>query len=809
MLYYSKRSVCLGEVFRYTIIVDPSFKEFEETSCKRLWLRIKNTTSHIFRAGYFKGPYTLYVSVRRDDYSVGKPSLDFMPQYCPNLNTGCSFWVELPLVFEESFEDSKTVPFLKKKGWIVDIISQIVFTKSARVYFEFSLSTSKQKIYWENYFGIVEIKNVSIKVFEQDTKQLWSIDKSLKENGVSGSDSLEKNIHFVVLTHGLHSNVSADLFYLKERIEVEGRLKGEKLVVSGYNGNVCLTDKGIEYLGKRLAEWVLKEVGWFENEKPYYQKISFIGHSLGGLIQLYAIGWIWIRTEGKFYDVSNNGLVPVNFITLATPWLGLFAENPKYITKALEFGIVGRTGKELGFTMKYDKGACSKHIGETDNHLPLLRTLSLEKSPFRKALKLFKRRTLYSNIINDGIVPLRTSSLFFLDWKNIDYFEKKNLNQYQKGALYSIQTERNYQDHHEQKNNDESINTSSSSQIEPTMSSNVSMQTNATSFSLTMPHIEEFCCSDNNKSNNSKFESTILDTSKNMGFLNEVESTMNSQSSLKEFFIFKPSRTSPSKTDVQLPLYLNSMYPYNSVSYDCDSLKLIKNNHILDSSKTGESMNTLSFISSFKNYFKNKHDRNNWKIKRDKQNKTIRSNDSYYTCSHQKADFIPKMSFFQSASKVLKPPLPKKDYFINPCRTKTIVHDQYYYPDDILKKFSKLYSKLSIISENGKNSIKRNKVFKEKLKLQEKIAKEWHSDMVWRKVLVYLEPDAHNNIICRRMFVNAYGWPVIEHLASNHFGKDPKDESNNKLELEKETYNNNLVNHTKINDDIFIHNNEI
>ncbi|QSL65320.1 hypothetical protein MERGE_002630 [Pneumocystis wakefieldiae] len=756
---------------------------------------------------YYLSPYTLYVSVRRDDYSVDRPCLGFLPQYCPNLNTGCSFWVELPLVFEESLQDSETGPFFPKKGWIVDIISQMVFTKSERVYFDFSLSTSKQKIYWESCFGVVEIKNAPIKVLEQDTKELWSIDRGLRENGASGDESSEKNVHFVVLTHGLHSNVSADLFYLKERIETEGRLKGEKLVVSGYNGNVCLTDKGIEYLGKRLAEWVLKEVGWFENEKPHYQKISFIGHSLGGLIQLYAIGWIWIRTEGKFYDISNNGLVPVNFITLATPWLGLFAENPKYITKALEFGIVGRTGKELGFTMKYDKGACSKHIGETDNHLPLLRTLSLEKSPFRKALRLFKRRTLYSNIINDGIVPLRTSSLFFLDWKNIDCLEKKNLDQHQKSAIYSIQTEKNDQDHHEQKNNDESINTSVSSQIEPTMSSNISMQTNATSFSLSMPHIEESCYSDINKSNNSKAESTIIDTSKNTELLNEIESTTSLQSSAKEFFIFKPGSASPSKTDVRSP-YLNSIYSYNSASHNSDSLKLIKNNHILDSPGRGESRNTSFFISSFKKYFKNKHDRNNSEIKQDKQDKTISCNNSDYACSYQKVDSIPKMGFFRSASKVLRPPLPEKDYFINPCRAKTIVHDQYYYPDDILKKFSKLYSKLNIISENGKGSVKGGKIFKEKLRLQEKIAKEWHSDMVWRKVLVYLEPDAHNNIICRRMFVNAYGWPVIEHLVSNHFGKDPKDEFNNKLELEKETYNNSLVNHTKINDDIFIPNNE-
>ncbi|KAJ8137432.1 hypothetical protein OY671_009355, partial [Metschnikowia pulcherrima] len=40
----------------------------------------------------------------------------------------------------------------------------------------------------------------------------------------------------------------------------------------------------------------------------------------------------------------------------------------------------------------------------------------------------------------------------------------------------------------------------------------------------------------------------------------------------------------------------------------------------------------------------------------------------------------------------------------------------------------------------------------------------------WRKVLVYLPPDAHNNIIVRRRFANGYGWGVIEHLRQEIFG---------------------------------------
>lgn len=56
------------------------------------------------------------------------------------------------------------------------------------------------------------------------------------------------------------------------------------------------------------------------------------------------------------------------------------------------------------------------------------------------------------------------------------------------------------------------------------------------------------------------------------------------------------------------------------------------------------------------------------------------------------------------------------------------------------------------------------------MKVEEKIARAYHRDLSWRKVLVRLEPDAHNNIVVRRMFANAYGWPVVKHLVDTHFG---------------------------------------
>jgi len=52
--------------------------------------------------------------------------------------------------------------------------------------------------------------------------------------------------------------------------------------------------------------------------------------------------------------------------------------------------------------------------------------------------------------------------------------------------------------------------------------------------------------------------------------------------------------------------------------------------------------------------------------------------------------------------------------------------------------------------------------------IEEQMARLWHEDMTWRKVLVSLEGEAHTHVIVRRKWVNAAGWQVIDHLLNNH-----------------------------------------
>jgi hypothetical protein len=127
----------------------------------------------------------------------------------------------------------------------------------------------------------------------------------------------------------------------------------------------------------------------------------------------------------------------------------------------------------------------------------------------------------------------------------------------------------------------------------------------------------------------------------------------------------------------------------------------------------------------------------------------------------------PRTTFFESFPSLINPPLPDSKFITQPSsRGKTIFHDRLYTPDDI--------PPVSPGTADSANGNEEQTTKREKLRLEEKIARDWHSDMTWRKVLVKLEPDAHNNIIVRRMFPNAYGWPVIEHLVREHFTQDPE-----------------------------------
>jgi len=139
----------------------------------------------------------------------------------------------------------------------------------------------------------------------------------------------------------------------------------------------------------------------------------------------------------------------------------------------------------------------------------------------------------------------------------------------------------------------------------------------------------------------------------------------------------------------------------------------------------------------------------------------------------------PKTSIFEAAGDILHPPIPTQEWLMDPSsRDRTIFHDRVYHPGDIPDpppKKSFLGRPLST-DENGLRTarqsterVREDSVEGSGMKVEERIARAYHHDLAWRKVLVRLQPDAHNNMIVRRMFANAYGWDVVKHLCDTHF----------------------------------------
>ncbi|KAI1468725.1 DUF676-domain-containing protein [Daldinia caldariorum] len=791
----------------------------------------------------------------------------------------------------------------KTASWIVEVTSQVIFSNSAAVGYEILLARDEKSLNlgsvpviggqaqvpqpgkvtdFQQSVGAkdghhpaqpkgVFSKAITLKV--EDTASLWNTpplpgwDESEHEkhetSGVSKAiDSVAepaeaetdnirrkppKKIHLVVVTHGLHSNLGADMLYMKESIDAaakqakadararKSREKAEtgsvpdadddeydeeEVIVRGFSGNATRTERGIKFLGKRLARWVLsltypdqpflpsrkkatteslanafKSDGGSDDAsgKPAHKhstihkgqchsddrrfqftSISFVGHSLGGLVQVYAIAYIQ-KHSPQFFDLIR----PINFITLASPLLGLSNENPLYVKFALDFGLVGRTGQDLGLTWRaptiarsgwgalvgtLGESAHKRVIGETQpESKPLLRILPT--GPAHTALKKFRNRTVYSNVVNDGIVPLRTSCLLFLDWQGLGRVEKARreagLVETVVGFGWAELTGANVSARRGpwsptieetpslSQSGVESESSQSDSHEVPQPSTNATIEDDRRSLNIATPHSETGTTHQNSQTNNDFPFS---------GFFNFFKSSESQKAATR-------------KTPPQSP----------------------KENKIYQRSQTLKIDGTADSASSSKSKVSSGHEL---------------SEDPSSDVSAP-----PRTTFFESAGDILNPKLPTVDYMIDPSkRPRTIFHDRVYHPSDIppppLKKRptktlsfrhkSNTSGSLSS-SKDGNGSVPSPGVGVEhadtelstrdyddptqtdpdrgvdevvdssNMKVEEKIARAYHRGLSWRKVLVKLEPDAHNNIIVRRKFANAFGWPVVKHLVDAHF----------------------------------------
>ncbi|KAI8550150.1 hypothetical protein RHMOL_Rhmol06G0082300 [Rhododendron molle] len=230
--------------------------------------------------------------------------------------------------------------------------------------------------------------------------------------------------HLVIMVNGLIGSAQDWRYASKQLIK---RYPQDVIVHCSESNYSTLTFHGVDVTGNRLADEVIAVIERY----PYVKKLSFIAHSLGGLIARYAIAKLYDRVITHKTSQENGecrseeskdslpqekfkgkiaGLEPMNFITFATPHLGSRGHKQapafcgiytleKVVSRASWF--LGRTGNHLFLR---DGG---------EEKLPLLVQMANDSDglPFISALQSFRRRVAYANARYDHLVGWGTSSL--------------------------------------------------------------------------------------------------------------------------------------------------------------------------------------------------------------------------------------------------------------------------------------------------------------------------------------------------------------------------------------------------------------
>lgn len=960
LLVHQAGSVKVGEVVRYTLTYTPSNDRILPTpSHLHLKVRntcaipLRAAWIH----GPYTLHVAAYPATFNPHHKVENPKRDGVPEYEPMVKAGGS-WSSKLLVPEairetgahlgrrRSTQSTQTVePGKGSVTWIVEIASQILFSNSASIEFEVFVGRDERSLDFgfaavagHGHGGPGRIKDSqtererkearrrghvqhdgvyskAVRLVVEDTETLWdkpalpSWDgeedkKSRKsmntewqnEEPKPRKERKRRNVHLVVVTHGLHSNIGADMLFLKESIDATvaqarqdakkrkeaykesqkkkkehsqsgeaskqagenkpgdqnetstAPLSGgqeerdndapaeedddeEETIVRGFPGNAVKTENGIQYLGKRLAKYILRftypdqpflpvkknftrkltDTFVSANDKakrdgapshegssihtsnqtqtkkaedlPYkFTSISFVGHSLGGLIQTYAIAYIHKHSPTFFQQIK-----PINFICMASPMLGLSNENPMYVKFALDFGLVGRTGQDLGLTWRpptiaskgwnammgtFGNGNQKDDLDkkqEDPTAKPLLRILPT--GPAHQVLKMFRNRTVYSNVVNDGIVPLRTSCLLFLDWRGLGKVEKAR----RENGLIGTMAEWGWAE----------LTGANASQLVPNVRAEQTWDSEdeqdehvrqGEGDAVPQPGEDETTEDNRRQTNRVSYDEDAADTQSRQNSSQASVSKQGTQEQNPGMFnsfisFFRPNTPDKAKSPPPTSKKTTKALRRAQTVYHGDE-------------EGGDNGTDDQDEESYHNPTMRPHMHHLHTGQVQKRPAATRG-DSLTSTANGELQAPPKTSIFESAGDILHPPLPSKQWITDPStRSRTIFHDRVYHPEDIppppakrsgtrLMAFGSDSSKASQKSAASDASIKSidtaSSTESGGMKVEEKIARAYHRDLSWRKVLVRLEPDAHNNMVVRRMFANAYGWPVVKHLCDTHF----------------------------------------
>ncbi|XVF47738.1 hypothetical protein PTKIN_Ptkin03bG0135100 [Pterospermum kingtungense] len=297
----------------------------------------------------------------------------------------------------------------------------------------------KPKLKWLSYERVQEMQMTWVrsmsggcfKSTEPPPKPGIKVEEDSGGQDVFDADAMDSKVspdHLVIMVNGLIGS-AADWRFAAEQFV---KKLPDKVIVHRSECNYSkLTFDGVDMMGERLAQEVLAVV----KRWPEVKKISFVAHSLGGLVARYAIGRLYEHSSkfGRSGPYTNSlkeehtnsfvpylekpceyriaGLEPVNFITFATPHLGSRGHKQLPLLCGLPFLekrapqtahlVAGRSGKHL-FLTDSDEGKPPLLLRMVDDGDDL---------KFISALRAFKRRVAYANANYDHMVGWRTSSI--------------------------------------------------------------------------------------------------------------------------------------------------------------------------------------------------------------------------------------------------------------------------------------------------------------------------------------------------------------------------------------------------------------
>ncbi|KAJ3325445.1 hypothetical protein HDV06_004304 [Boothiomyces sp. JEL0866] len=194
-----------------------------------------------------------------------------------------------------------------------------------------------------------------------------------------------KTIHLVVLLHGINGT-SSELDYVKEQLIKQ--FDSDDVVFENPTINEGFTNDGCMKGAKRVYDWIMKK-----QEEMNIAYISFVCHSLGGIYARALIGMLY-RDE-----IIPGRMMPINYITLATPHLGArqHAHLGDTITGMVVKVVCGPTVTELTLNDHPTKDGCLFSNLSDKHHIDSLGT--------------FRNLIVYSNVNNDITVNYLTGAI--------------------------------------------------------------------------------------------------------------------------------------------------------------------------------------------------------------------------------------------------------------------------------------------------------------------------------------------------------------------------------------------------------------